>query len=113
MTSNNNRYYAFRRAEALWAVEGVFFTGEFADSPSSLNLLATPATKVGWVVGTEDGTGTADTVELTDVESIDFMNRPGFVLFDSPEASVIADAYMARLDAMNEALVAPAITRVR
>jgi hypothetical protein len=110
--SNNNRYYAFRRAEALWAVEGKFFTGEFADSPSSMNPLAIPAAKVGWVVGTENGDGTADTVALTDVESIDFMERDGFVLFDSPEAAVIADAYIARLDAMNDAFVAPPIKRV-
>jgi hypothetical protein len=86
-------YDAYRRAEALWAYNGAFYTGEFADSTPA--CIGADYTMLGWIAGTEDGNGTAIETELTDVESIDFMERPGFVLTGSPEALEAALAWKA------------------
>jgi hypothetical protein len=88
----------FRRAHGLWADgDGNFFHGVFADSPSA--VLMTPASFVGWLAGTEyeDDREFWATKALTDVESIAFMERDGFVLFGSAEGDAAFAAAEARL----------------
>ncbi len=96
----NVHYDAFRRAHGLWAVNGEFFAGCFADSPSA--VLGEDADWVGWIAGTEyeDDTEWWATVPLSDVESIEFMERDGFVLYGTEEAEAAFEAAETRIGAL-------------
>lgn len=105
-----DHYDAFRRAHGLWADDdGNFFAGVFADSPhavgvdgmearlaSGATFTVKPASFVGWIAGTEyaDDEEFWATVALTDVESIAFMERDGFVLYGEPDGEAAFRAAM-------------------
>lgn len=90
-----DHYDAFRRAHGLWADDtGQFFAGVFADSPHAVRC--EPASFVGWISGTEyaDDEEFWVTVELTDEEAIDFMERDGFVLYGEADGEAAFTAAM-------------------
>lgn len=91
-----DHYDAFRRAHGLWAdADGNFFAGVFADSPHAVRM-DEGVSFVGWVAGTEyaDDKEFWKTVPLSDVESIVFMERYGFVLYGEPDGEA---AYVAAM----------------
>lgn len=93
-----DHYDAFRRAHGLWVDDdGNFFAGVFADSPHAVTM--TPASFVGWIAGTEYANDEDFwmTVALSDVESIAFMERDGFVLYGEPDGDAAYTAYERRI----------------
>jgi hypothetical protein len=99
MSARRDHYESFRRAHGLWAVDGVFYHGVYADSPTACDPTAIAAGFVGWIAGTEyaDDTDWWRTEALTDVESIDFMQRDGFVLYGEPDGEAAHQAAQARM----------------
>lgn len=93
-TTKLDHYDAFRRANGLWAEGGKFFSGVYADSPSACGLTDETPAFVGWIAGTEyaDDELFWETTELTDAESIAFMESPGFVLYGEADGETAAAA---------------------
>lgn len=97
-TETLDHYEMFRRAHGMWAdMAGQFFVGVFADSPHAIEMK--PVSFVGWIAGTEyeDDEEFWKTKPLTDVESIEFMETDGFVLYGETDGAAAFAAAEARM----------------